>query len=57
MARALLLAYEQPHEIIKHDSPEEKAAFKAQGFKSFPQVFRNGVLIGGYDELHTHLTP
>lgn len=33
------------------DTPQKKAAFKASGFETVPQVYVNGYLIGGFDAL------
>lgn len=35
----------------EHVTEDEIAAFKAQGHRTFPQVYHNGTLIGGYAEL------
>ncbi len=41
------VAYEEQH----HDTEVKIAAFRNAGFKTFPQVFCDGHLIGGYTEL------
>lgn len=33
-----------------HATSEEIAEFKAKGFLTFPQIYRNDFLIGGYDD-------
>lgn len=32
-------------------TPVEIANFKAEGYKTFPQIFRDGQYIGGYEDL------
>ena len=36
---------------FKLDTPDKIATFKALGFRTVPQIIRDGVLIGGYDQL------
>lgn len=38
-----------------HETPTEIANFKAAGYKTFPQIFRNGVYVGGCDDLRAYL--
>lgn len=33
------------------DTVQKKAAFKASGFETVPQIYHKGHLIGGYDDL------
>lgn len=33
------------------DSDQKKAAFRASGFETVPQIYHKGHLIGGYDDL------
>ena len=37
-----------------HETEAEIGAFKNAGFKTFPQIFRDGHQIGGYTELVEH---
>ncbi|AGC36116.1 glutaredoxin [Rhizobium phage RHEph10] len=38
-----------------HETPERVEAFKNAGHRSFPRVFIDDELIGGFDELQAHL--
>ncbi|MBX5130719.1 glutaredoxin [Rhizobium lentis] len=38
-----------------HETAEKVEAFKNAGHRSFPRVFIDGELIGGFDELQKHL--
>lgn len=53
-ALAILLHKKMKYEVVQHNTPEQREAFKNQGHKSFPQIYRNGELIGGYDDLLIH---
>jgi|GEM_PF-75193 ribonucleoside-diphosphate reductase beta chain len=55
-AQELLASLGHSHRIEEHTTEEQIAAFKAQGHRTFPQVYHNGTLIGGYDDLHEYLT-
>lgn len=50
-AKNLLTEVGEAYTEQKHETDLELAAFRQAGFKTFPQIFRNGVLIGGYSEL------
>lgn len=39
----------------KHETLPEIAAFKQQGFTTFPQIWESGQYIGGYNELAIYL--
>lgn len=41
-------------EVI-HDTEEKIEAFKAAGHRTFPRVYRDGELIGGYEDLLEYL--
>lgn len=43
--------------VVEHiyQTAAEIADFKAQGWKTFPQIFHDGKLIGGCDELERYL--
>lgn len=41
--------------VQEHVSDEDITAFKAQGHKTFPQVYHNGTLVGGYSELKAYV--
>ena len=48
LARQGIVYEEQVHETVS-----EITAFKQAGFTTFPQVFRDGHLIGGYTDLES----
>lgn len=50
-AKGILSALQLNYEEDEMDTPEKVAAFKASGFTTFPQVYRDEFLIGGYDDL------
>lgn len=54
-AKSLLAVYGQEFVEDFRDSPEKQKAFKDEGYTSFPQVFRDGKLIGGYDALRDYI--
>jgi glutaredoxin len=54
-AKTLLKNNKLPFAITDHDTPEKVETFKAAGYKTFPQVFHDGVLVGGYDQLVEYL--
>lgn len=41
--------------VQEHVSEEDIAAFKAQGHRTFPQVYHHGNLVGGFTELQAYL--
>lgn len=41
--------------VSDHDTPEKVQQFKDAGYKTFPQIFHDGVLVGGYDALVEYL--
>lgn len=41
--------------VQEHVSEDDIVAFKAQGHKTFPQVYHNGSLVGGYSELQAYV--
>jgi glutaredoxin len=54
-AKALLRSRGQPVAVNLHDTPEKVDRFKANGYKDFPQIFHNGVLVGGLSDLVDYL--
>lgn len=54
-AKELLASLGFTPEVKEHVSELEIASFKAQGHRTFPQVYHNGGLIGGYDALRSYL--
>lgn len=54
-AKALLKSNNLPVSVIDHDTPEKVAKFKEQGYTTFPQIFHDGVLIGGFTDLEEYL--
>ena len=55
-AETLLSSLGMSHMVREHVTEEQIAEFKAQGHRTFPQVYHNGALIGGFDALQSHLT-
>lgn len=53
-AKALLDRKGVPYTVEDHETPEKVEAFKAAGYRSFPMVFIDGALIGGFDQLERH---
>lgn len=53
-AKALLEENGIVYQEQKHETLLEIVAFKEAGFKTFPQIFCDGSLIGGYTELVEH---
>ena len=51
MAKAMLAGKGIVFEEQRHETVSEITAFRQAGFKTFPQIFRDGHLIGGYDAL------
>ena len=54
-AKQLLKSYNQSFTVSDHDTPEKIQRFKDAGYTSFPQVFHDGVRVGGYDALVDYL--
>ncbi|SOC90096.1 Glutaredoxin [Rhizobium sp. AN5] len=54
-AKALLKSNKEHFTVTDHDTPEKVQRFKDAGYTTFPQVFHDGVLIGGYDQLVEYL--
>jgi glutaredoxin len=54
-AKALLKSQNIPFSVVDHDTPEKIERFKANGYTSFPQIFHDGVLVGGHDDLVDYL--
>jgi glutathione-dependent peroxiredoxin len=54
-AKELIEDTGEAYEVIEHTTPELIEAFKARGYKTFPQIFHNGDHIGGYDALKSFL--
>jgi glutaredoxin len=50
-AKDLLTALQYNYEEDEMDTPEKIAEFKASGFETFPQIYRDEFLIGGHDDL------
>lgn len=54
-AKALLERKSLPFTTEDHDTPEKVEAFIAAGHRSFPRVYIDDELIGGFDELNAYL--
>lgn len=54
-AKALLKSNNLSFSESNYDTPEKQAAFKAAGYPSYPQVFHDGVRVGGYTDLVEYL--
>lgn len=50
-AKDLLSALDFPYEVEVLDTVEKKEAFKASGFTTVPQIYRDDFLIGGHSDL------
>ena len=51
-AKMLLTRFDQEYtEFNVHEHPVFRTFLKTQGLHTVPQVYRNGQLIGGYEEL------
>lgn len=50
-AERLLEALDYPYTKELLDTDEKKAAFKALGFTTVPQIYRGDFLIGGHSDL------
>lgn len=56
-AEAILHEESIPYSKFDIDEyPDLKQFLLASGLLTVPQVFKNGILIGGYDDLFAHLT-
>jgi glutaredoxin 3 len=53
--KALLDIKGLPYTTEDHETPEKVEAFKSAGHRSFPRVYIDGELIGGFDDLDRHL--
>lgn len=53
--KALLDRHGIAYTVDHHDTEEKIEAFKAAGHRTFPRVFHEGVLVGGYDDLQEYL--
>lgn len=40
--------------VVEHTTEEQISDFKAQGHRTFPQVYHNGTLVGGFDALQAY---
>ncbi len=54
-AKALLKSNNESFSESVYDTPERIEQFKEAGYRSFPMIFHDGVLIGGYDALVEYL--
>lgn len=54
-AKALLKSQNISYTVQDHDTQEKIDKFKDAGYKSFPMIFHDGVLVGGYDALVDYL--
>jgi glutaredoxin len=54
-AKALLKSNNISFSETHYDTPEKQASFKEAGYPSYPQVFHDGVLVGGYTDLVDYL--
>jgi glutaredoxin len=54
-AKALLKSNNISFSESNYDTPEKQASFKNAGYPSYPQIFHDGVRIGGYTELQEYL--
>lgn len=54
-AKALLKARGEHFSVVDHDTEEKIEKFKSNGYRTFPQIFHDGFLIGGYDALEEYL--
>ena len=55
-AKALLKEEGRTFKEEVFDTPDKIEAFKKAGFKTFPQVYHQGTLIGGYERLADYLS-
>lgn len=53
-AKALLSQKGLDYSEDVRDTPEAIETFKAKGYRTFPQVFEDARLIGGFDDLQLH---
>ena len=54
-AKALLKSNNESFTVNEHDTPEKIQRFKDAGYTTFPQIFHDGVLVGGYTDLVEYL--
>jgi glutaredoxin len=54
-AKALLKSNNISFAVKDYDTDEKVQRFKDAGYKTFPQIFHDGVLVGGHDELVDYL--
>ncbi len=55
-AKALLQSLGHGYEVVDvMTSPTAQALFREKGFRSVPQVYFEGSLVGGFNELQQHL--
>lgn len=55
-AKELMQAHNIKYEEHMYDTPEKITQFKAQGFKTFPQIYNDkGQHIGGFEALEAYL--
>lgn len=54
-AKALLKSNNISFSVANHDTPEKQKVFKEAGYTTYPQIFHDGVRIGGYDDLVDYL--
>lgn len=55
-AKALLKRNNISFTVADHDTPEKIERFKSAGYTTFPQVFHDGFLVGGYTDLEDYLS-
>lgn len=54
-AKALLKSNNISFGVNDHDTPEKIQKFKDAGYTTFPQIFHDGVLVGGFEDLIDYL--
>jgi glutaredoxin len=54
-AKAKLAQRGESFSVVEHDTAEKISAFIAAGHRTFPRVFKDGKLIGGFEDLERFL--
>lgn len=55
-AKALLKRINADFTEINHDTEEKIEEFKAAGHRTFPRIYEDGTLVGGFEDLKDYLT-
>jgi glutaredoxin len=55
-AQELIASMGDSFDEKSHETPEEIAAFKEEGHSTFPQIYHNGALIGGFSDLKIYVS-